>query len=158
VEHNKAKLEIKPAHTKEGIMIRYTNVTEKDGVLILTPLSNLVGGRETDSIGNLLCKYAAKGDQHIVVDMRKIAFINAAGLRALEKGLDGCNDNASQLRICNATKRINYYMVYFALARRFEVTEDVPEAIANFDWTPQPELEQVGSTQGFDEHAPAGPP
>ena len=108
-----------------------TRVTNKDGVTVLRPKQDLTGGTETDDLELLLKDSLAHGAKYLIVDLKSVSIVNSAGLRALETGLQVSQTHGAQFKVCNATRRIRWFVAQFAIIRLFEVHETVSEAISN---------------------------
>ena len=102
------------------------------GAVVLTPSGNLLGGKESDLIESQIHQLATNGHKRIIVDLRNLALINSAGLRALEEGLLACKRNGAHMRVCNVGKRVTSFIVLWAFVRRFDVREDLLDALASF--------------------------
>lgn len=113
--------------------MRATRVSQKDGIVVLTPRHDLVGGKESDELQSLIHDFCKRGNQYLIVDLQKVEIVNSAGLRAMEEGLRCFVSQGAQLKVCNATRRITWFVTMFALARRFELYETMPHAIASFE-------------------------
>ena len=111
--------------------MRSTLVSHKDGIVVLKPKHDLTGGMETDDLELLLKAFLANGSRHLIVDLERVAIVNSAGLRALEIGFQVSQAHDAQFKVCNVTKRINWFVTQFAIIRRFETHETIADAIAS---------------------------
>ena len=106
-----------------------TNLSQENGIVILMPQANLVGGLESDELETLLMKFAAWGNRQMIVDLQRVSILNSAGLRSLEHGVTACAELGGLLRVCNVSRRINDFIGKFALVQPLETFETIGEAI-----------------------------
>ena len=119
-----------------------TNISQENGIVILMPQTDLVGGPESSELETLLMKFATWGNRQMIVDLRQVSILNSAGLRSLEHGVTACAEGGGLLRVCNASRRINDFIGRFALVQT-ETFETIGEAIESLGGERQDIFERI---------------
>lgn len=124
-------------------------------VHLLTPHKHLMGSKETVELVAAAEEIFALGTPHIVIDLKKIDFVNSTGLGAIMKIHVGCQNRAGWLRITGVSKRIKSTFLITRLILVFDTYETVEEALADVGTVPAMAKERVSSVhQSSEENRP----
>jgi anti-sigma B factor antagonist len=104
----------------------------KDNIAVLTISGSMMGGRETCCLSDKVKSLLADGIKKIVIDLHHVRWINSPGLGILI----GCWSLVAQangeLKIANATDKVNNLLVMTHLIEFFGNYESVPRAVASY--------------------------
>jgi anti-sigma B factor antagonist len=104
-----------------------------DGVSVLTPQGQLVGGDETMELEQKIRDLASGGNQKLVIDLTQVEFINSWALGVLIGGHVNYSKRGGHIKLASMSKRIDQLLVITKLVRIFEIHESVDEGIKSFD-------------------------
>ncbi|MCX8009623.1 MAG: STAS domain-containing protein [Ignavibacteria bacterium] len=105
---------------------------ETYNTVILELSGNVMGGPDSAELNNLLHKLLDEGKKNIIIDLQDVKFMNSSGLGMLIAGLTTVRNGGGELKLANATEKINSLLVVTKLITVFESFGSVEEAVASF--------------------------
>jgi anti-sigma B factor antagonist len=102
-------------------------------VRVLTPARNLTGGKETEELEAAADQVLGQETPRIVIDLKKIDWINSPGLSALVKIHISCVNRGGWMRVAGVGKRIKNLLLVTRVIMLFDTFETVEEAVAKPD-------------------------
>ncbi|MEX0686389.1 MAG: STAS domain-containing protein [Balneolales bacterium] len=109
------------------------NVSEKSNCIVIELKGNIMGGPEAVSLHEKLHEIIDQGKMNIVVDLSRVKFMNSSGLGMLIGALTTMRNAGGDLRIANATDKIESLLIITKLITVFQHYRTLDEAIASFD-------------------------
>jgi len=108
-------------------------ITERYNSNIIEFKGNVMGGPDATSLNEKLHELIEKGQKNIVVDLGKVSFMNSSGLGMLIGALTTMRNAGGDLRIANATNKIESLLIVTKLITVFKHFKSVEEAVKSFD-------------------------
>ncbi len=108
------------------------NVSEKYNCVIIEFKGNVMGGPDAVSLNEKLHELIEKDQTNIVVDLGKVKFMNSSGLGMLIGALTTMKKAGGDLRIANATDKIESLLIVTKLITVFKHYKTLDEAIASY--------------------------
>lgn len=108
------------------------NVSERYNCNIIEFKGNVMGGPDAGRLNEKLHELIDKGQKNVVVDLRKVSFMNSSGLGMLIGGLTTMRNAGGDLRIANAASKIESLLIVTKLITVFKHFRSVDEAVASF--------------------------
>jgi len=105
---------------------------ETDGVVVLEPKGNIMGGPDATLLHEQLHELIKKDKKKIVIDLSKVEWMNSTGLGILISGLTTLRNNGGELKLANVTDKIQSLLAITKLVTVFETFDSVDEAVASF--------------------------
>lgn len=93
---------------------------------------NLMGGPDAASLNNTLHELIDKGKKQIVLDMKRVKFINSSGLGLLIGSVTTLKNAGGSLKLANTSEKIETLLTISKLTPVFERYRSVKEAVASF--------------------------
>jgi anti-sigma B factor antagonist len=109
------------------------NLSEKYNCVIIEFKGNVMGGPDAVSLNEQLHELIEQGKTNIVVNLSKVKFMNSSGLGMLIGALTTMRKAGGDLRIANATDKIESLLVITKLITVFKHFKTLDEAVASFD-------------------------
>lgn len=109
------------------------NVSERYNCVVIEFKGNVMGGPETVTLNEQLHKLIEQGKKNVVVNLSKVKFMNSSGLGMLIGALTTMRKAGGDLRIANATDKIESLLVITKLITVFKHYKSLDEAIASFE-------------------------
>ncbi|MEX0778676.1 MAG: STAS domain-containing protein [Balneolales bacterium] len=109
------------------------NINENGNCTILTLKGNIMGGPETVSLNEKLHEVIDEGKKNVVVDLSRVKFMNSSGLGMLIGALTTMRNAGGDLRIANATDKIESLLIITKLITVFQHFRTLDEAVASFN-------------------------
>jgi anti-sigma B factor antagonist len=109
------------------------NLSEKYNCVIIEFKGNVMGGPDAVSLNEHLHELIEQGKTNIVVNLSKVKFMNSSGLGMLIGALTTMRKAGGDLRIANATDKIESLLVITKLITVFKHFKTLDEAVASFD-------------------------
>ena len=109
------------------------NTTERYGCVVIEFKGNVMGGPDAVSLNEKLHELIDTGKTNIVVDLGKVKFMNSSGLGMLIGALTTMRKAGGDLRIANATDKIQSLLIVTKLITVFKHYKSVDEAEKSFD-------------------------
>ena len=106
--------------------------SEKDGVSILAPVGEMMGGPDTGELDEKLYALLGRGVKKVVIDLGQIDWINSSALSILIHHWKKFQTAGAQLHRANLTRNIEKILVISRLVSVFECFDSLDEAIAGF--------------------------
>lgn len=106
--------------------------TLKNEVAILTLRGALMGGPDSTALHEKVRSLIADGINKVVIDLAKVKWMNSSGLGALMACLTTLRNAGGELKLANATKKIESLLLITKLITVFETYGTVDRAVASF--------------------------
>lgn len=108
------------------------NISERYNCVVLAFKGNVMGGPDAVSLNEKLHELIEEEKTNIVVDLGKVKFMNSSGLGMLIGALTTMRKAGGDLRIANATDKIESLLVITKLITVFKHYETLDEAVASY--------------------------
>jgi anti-sigma B factor antagonist len=108
------------------------NVSEKYNCVIIEFKGNVMGGPDAVSLNEELHDLIEKDKTNVVVDLGKVKFMNSSGLGMLIGALTTMKKAGGDLRIANATDKIESLLIITKLITVFKHYKTLDEAVASY--------------------------
>lgn len=108
-------------------------VTERYNSVVFEFRGNVMGGPDAVNLNKTLHQLIDEGKTNIVADLSKVGFMNSSGLGMLIGGLTTMRKAGGDLRIANATDKIESLLVVTKLITVFRHFKSVDEAVKSFE-------------------------
>lgn len=109
------------------------NVSERYNCVVIELKGNVMGGPDAVSLNEQLHELIEKEQTNIVVNLSKVKFMNSSGLGMLIGGLTTMRKAGGDLRIANATDKIESLLVITKLITVFKHFKSLDEAVESFN-------------------------
>jgi len=106
--------------------------SEKYGALVIELKGNVMGGPEAQEFHDVLHKSIDDQKKNIVVDLSDVKFMNSSGLGMLISGFTSIKNAGGNMKLANATEKINSLLVITKLITIFEHYNSVDEAVQSY--------------------------
>lgn len=108
------------------------NTSERYNCVVIEFKGNVMGGPDAVSLNEQLHELIDGGKNNIVVDLGKVKFMNSSGLGMLIGALTTMRKAGGDLRIANATDKIESLLIVTKLVTVFKHFKSLDEAIESF--------------------------
>lgn len=108
------------------------NVSERYNCVVIEFKGNVMGGPDAVSLNDQLHELIEKEQTNIVADLSKVKFMNSSGLGMLIGGLTTMRKAGGDLRIANATDKIESLLVITKLITVFKHFKSQDEAVESY--------------------------
>lgn len=108
------------------------NVSEKYNCVVIEFKGNVMGGPDAVSLNEELHELIEQDKTNVVVDLGKVKFMNSSGLGMLIGALTTMKKAGGDLRIANATDKIESLLIITKLITVFKHFKTLDEAIASY--------------------------
>jgi anti-sigma B factor antagonist len=102
-------------------------------ICVLEPKGDMMGGPENQIIHEKIKTLLAEGFKYLVVDLGKIKWMNSSGLGILMSVLTTVKEAEGELKIANATTKIENLLVITQLTKVFHNYNSVEKAVASYE-------------------------
>ncbi len=109
------------------------NVSERYNSVVIEFKGNVMGGPDAVSLNEKLHELIGQDKTNVVVDLGKVKFMNSSGLGMLIGALTTMRKAGGDLRIANATDKIESLLIITKLITVFKHYKSLDEAIESFD-------------------------
>lgn len=109
------------------------NVDERYNCVVIELKGNVMGGPAAVSLNEKLHELIEQNKTNVIVDLHKVKFMNSSGLGMLIGGLTTMRKAGGDLRIANATDKIESLLVITKLITVFQHYKSLDKAIKSFD-------------------------
>lgn len=92
-----------------------------------------MGGPDAQIFRDEIHKLIEDDKKNIVIDLGKVKFMNSSGLGILIGGLTTVRKNDGDIKLCNASKKIDSLLMVSQLNRVFENYPGLDEAVAAYE-------------------------
>lgn len=108
------------------------NVSEKYNCVVIEFKGNVMGGPDAVSLNEELHELIENDKTNVVVDLGKVKFMNSSGLGMLIGALTTMKKAGGDLRIANATDKIESLLIITKLITVFKHYKTLDEAIVSY--------------------------
>lgn len=108
------------------------DVSERYNCMVIQFKGNVMGGPDAVSLNETLHDLIEKDQKNVVVDLAKVKFMNSSGLGMLIGALTTMRKAGGDLRIANATDKIESLLVVTKLITVFNHFKSVDDAVESF--------------------------
>ena len=91
-----------------------------------------LGSKETEAIGAAIRDMLHAGKRHILVDLRKVDYVDSASVGVLVAHLKLTSEKGGALKLFGANERVQAMFATTKLDLVFEIFRDEAEAVASF--------------------------
>lgn len=109
------------------------NTSERYNSVVIEFKGNVMGGPDAVSLNEKLHELIDNGKTNVVVDLGKVKFMNSSGLGMLIGALTTMRKAGGDLRIANATDKIESLLIVTKLITVFKHFKSVDEAVESFE-------------------------
>jgi anti-sigma B factor antagonist len=107
-------------------------VSERYNCVVIEFKGNVMGGPDAVKLNEKLHELIEKDQTNIIVDLGKVKFMNSSGLGMLIGGLTTMRKAGGDLRLANATDKIESLLVITKLITVFKNYKSLDEAVESF--------------------------
>ena len=107
-------------------------IGERYNCVVIEFKGDVMGGPDTVKLNEQLHKLIDDGKKNVVVDLSKVKFMNSSGLGMLIGGLTTMRKAGGDLRIVNATDKIESLLVITKLITVFKHFKSLEEAVESY--------------------------
>jgi len=109
------------------------NTSERYNSVVIEFKGNVMGGPDAVSLNEKLHELIDSEKTNVVVDLGKVKFMNSSGLGMLTGGLTTMRKAGGDLRIANATDKIESLLIVTKLITVFKHFKSVDEAAQSYE-------------------------
>ena len=109
------------------------NVKERYNCVVLEFKGNVMGGPMATELNEKLHELIDSGKNNIVADLGRVKFMNSSGLGMLIGALTTMRKAGGDLRLANATDKIESLLVITKLITVFNNYKSLDEAVESFE-------------------------
>lgn len=109
------------------------NTSERYNSVVIEFKGNVMGGPDAVSLNEKLHELIDTDKTNVVVDLGKVKFMNSSGLGMLIGGLTTMRKAGGDLRIANATDKIESLLIVTKLITVFKHYKSVDEAAKSYE-------------------------
>jgi len=109
------------------------NTSERYSSVVIEFKGNVMGGPDAVSLNEKLHELIDSDKTNVVVDLGKVKFMNSSGLGMLIGALTTMRKAGGDLRIANATDKIESLLIVTKLITVFKHYKSVEEAAESFE-------------------------
>ncbi len=109
------------------------SISERYNCVVLEFKGNVMGGPDAVALNEQLHALIEQGKNNVVIDLARVNFMNSSGLGMLIGGLTTMKNAGGDLRICNATDKIESLLMITKLITVFQHFKTLDEAVASFE-------------------------
>ncbi len=107
-------------------------VRKEKGIAVIAPHGWLMGGAETDDLGETIRGLLEQGNRCLVVDLANVPHMNSSAIGVLVACHAGYANRQGRMKLCNLDSRIQNILVITKLSLVFDVFASEREAVASF--------------------------
>jgi anti-sigma B factor antagonist len=108
------------------------NLVEKYTAVVLELKGDITGTAKDQEFSDILHKLIAEGKKNIIIDLKETGFVNSSGLGMLIGGYTTIKNGGGDLKLANATQKIESLLVITKLTSVFTNYNSVDEAVKSF--------------------------
>lgn len=108
-------------------------ISERYNCVVLEFKGDVMGGPDAVSLNEQLHALIDQDKKNVVIDLAKVNFMNSSGLGMLIGGLTTMRNAGGDLRICNATDKIESLLMITKLITVFQHFRSLDEAIKSYE-------------------------
>jgi anti-sigma B factor antagonist len=106
--------------------------SERYNCVVIEFKGNVMGGPDAVSLNETLHELIEKEQKNVVVDLAKVKFMNSSGLGMLIGALTTMRKAGGELKIANATDKIESLLIVTKLITVFSHYKSVDDAVESF--------------------------
>jgi anti-sigma B factor antagonist len=106
---------------------------ERYNAVVLQLKGDVMGGPDGAKLHDQLRELKEAGQLNVVIDLSKVRFMNSSGLGMLIGGLSTMRNAGGDLRLANATDRIQSLLMIAKLLTVFKHFDSVDEAVESYN-------------------------
>jgi len=103
-----------------------------DDVVLLAPSGWIMGGDETDALGEVIARLLDAGNRRLVLDLHEVSMMNSTALGVLTAARAAYEAKGGHIVLCNVDARIDHILLITKLALLFDAYPTVREAVGAF--------------------------
>ena len=104
---------------------------EKD-IVVIRPEGKIMGGDETSVLCDALSRLMNEGIMKIVMDFRKVTWINSAGIGVIMGCFTTLRRLGGNMKFASPTDKVKYYLQITKLNTVFEIFDTPEKAVDSF--------------------------
>jgi anti-sigma B factor antagonist len=108
------------------------NVVEKYTAAVIELKGDITGTAKDQEFSSTLRKLILEGKKNIIIDLKETGFVNSSGLGLLISGYTTVKNSGGELKLANATEKIESLLVITKLTEIFTNYNSVDEAVKSF--------------------------
>jgi anti-sigma B factor antagonist len=108
------------------------NISERYNCVVIEFKGNVMGGPDALALNEKLHELIDQGKKNAVVDLGRVKFMNSSGLGMLIGALTTMRNAGGDLRIANATEKIESLLMITKLITVFQHFRSLDEAVASY--------------------------
>lgn len=112
--------------------IKTTEIPE-NGIIVLTPKGNFVGGDETDELRETIKKVSEADNKKLIIDLGDVLYLNSTALGVLISAHANYSKREGKVKLCQLSKNLENLFVITKLALIFDSFTSQEEAIKSFE-------------------------
>ena len=105
---------------------------EHYNAVVIELKGNVMGGPEASELNELLHKLLDSNKKNIIIDLAEVKFMNSSGLGMLISAFTTMKNGGGNLKLANATEKIQSLLLITKLITIFENFDTVDEAVKSF--------------------------
>jgi len=109
------------------------NIVEKYTAVVLELKGDITGTAKDQEFSSTLHKCIEEGKRNIIIDLKETGFVNSSGLGMLIGGYTTVKNGGGDLKLANATEKIESLLVITKLTSVFTNYASVEEAVKSFN-------------------------
>ena len=109
------------------------SVSERYNTVILTFKGNVMGGPSATAFHDEIKRLIDENKTNVVADLGKVSFMNSSGLGILISALTSLRNAGGNLKICNASDRIESLLIVTKLITVFDHYKSVDAAVEAYE-------------------------
>lgn len=107
--------------------------TEQNGTIgVIEVKGSLIGDEETDQFREAVSDFIEQGNRSLVIDLRKVNYVNSSGLGALIAAYSSYVKNGGKVKLAGLSNNVQNLLVVTKLINIFDVFDSTEEAIQSF--------------------------
>ncbi|MFA6597476.1 MAG: STAS domain-containing protein [Ignavibacteriaceae bacterium] len=108
------------------------NLIEKYTAVVLELKGEITITAKDAEFGEILLKLISEGKKNIIIDLKETGFVNSSGLGMLIAGYTTVKNAGGDLKLANATEKIESLLIITKLTSVFANYSSVEEAVKSF--------------------------
>ncbi len=105
---------------------------EHYNAVVIELKGNVMGGPEASELNELLHKLLDSNKKNVIIDLADVKFMNSSGLGMLISAFTTMKNGGGNLKLANATEKIQSLLLITKLITIFENFDSVDEAVKSF--------------------------
>lgn len=106
---------------------------EHYNAVVIQLKGNVMGGPEAAELNELLHKFLDSSKKNVIIDLADVKFMNSSGLGMLISAFTTMKNGGGNLKLANATEKIQSLLLITKLVTIFENFDSVDEAVKSYE-------------------------